>query len=143
MALLILIKWEFVVVWALFAAPIPLGTWWTVRGILAWQRIKLFAKRAAYTSGTVVGTSNYGSVVTISFEATPGQFTQFTQHLYFPMRYFPRRDKIGSWAPVSYDPQNPTLARVGSPEAITGSLENGVPVLAGLIVLVSGVGLLH
>ena len=143
MPILILIKWEFTVAWVLFAAPIPLGIWWTVRGILAWQRTRLLAKTAAYASGTVVGTSNYGSVVTIRFEDRPGQFTQFTQHLYFPMRYFPRRNQIGSWAPVSYDPHNPALARVGPPEAIAGWLENGIPVLAGLIVLVSGLGLLH
>ena len=143
MPMLILIKWEFIVVWAVFCAPLPLGIWIAYRGILAWHRNRLLARRAAYTSGTVIGTSNYGSVVTVRFETTPGHFTQFTQHLFLPMRYFPRPNQIGSWAPVSYDPHNPALARVGPPESIAGWLENGIPVFAGLIVLMSGLGLLH
>jgi Protein of unknown function (DUF3592) len=141
--ILILIRWEFAFACALFGAPVPLGIWWTVRGTLAWQRNKLLAKRAAYTSGTVIGTSNYGSIVTVRFQTMPGQVTQFTQHLYFPARYVPRRNKTGSWVPVSYDPDNPNLARVGPPESVAGWLENGIPVLGGLIVLVSGLGLLH
>jgi hypothetical protein len=143
MNILFLIKVESIVIWAVSCAPVPLGIWMTLRGILAWQRNKVLAKKAVYTSGTVIGTSNYGSVVTVSFQTTPGQFIQFTQHLFLPMRYFPRRNKTGSWAPVSYDPQNPGRARIGPPESIGGSLENGLPVLGGLVVLASGLELLH
>ena len=138
---LILIKWEFLAVCAVGFAPVLLGFWMTFRGILAWQRNKLLARRAVYASGTVIGTSNYGSVVTVKFKVS-GQFIQFTQHVFLPQRYFPRRDQIGSWAPVSYDPENPTLARIGPPESVAGFLENGIPLLAGLLVLVGGIGLL-
>jgi len=141
MPLLILIKWELILIWTVFCAPVPLGIWMTFRGIRAWQRNRLLAGKAAYTSGTVVGTANYGSVVTVKFQVS-GQFIEFTQHLFFPRRYFSGRDQIGSWAPVSYDPQNPALARIGPPESVAGWLENGIPMLAGLLVLVGGIGFL-
>lgn len=139
---LVLIKGEFALAWILFAAPIPLGIRWTLRGILAWQRNRLFAKKAVYTSGTVTGTANYGSVVTVKFQVS-GQFIEFTQHLFFPWRYLPRRNKTGSWMPVSYDPENPALARIGPPASVAGWLENGLPVVAGLVVLLCGIRLLE